>query len=244
MKKSVIHIIQYESKGRHEDPIITFDDDEFLKEFENQVIAQGFRKKRSQETLAQYLEAYRDALDDINSLPEDCPNFNQEDTVRWYKIDVNVETLRQYLAGLGYFTQNFWSFIDLKLRAYQKFQYYLTDDQCKDIFDNMGRSFNPETGINWEVIDNHIGDFLQSINKLWIVRDEVLNQKYRKIDDFTYEFITEGREAKIINLVDYDKNDIVKWIQTFGYPSIHMVHELYGDSANMIIAECIFNSDL
>lgn len=57
MKKSVIHIIQYESKGRHEDPIITFDDDEFLKESlfysaeDLKIIASIYQEKSSKKSV-------------------------------------------------------------------------------------------------------------------------------------------------------------------------------------------------
>ena len=45
-----------------------------------------------------------------------------------------------------------------------------------------------------------------------------------------------------IALGEYSPDDILGYIQGYGYNSIKSIEEQYGNSANQIIAECIFES--
>ena len=45
-----------------------------------------------------------------------------------------------------------------------------------------------------------------------------------------------------IALGEYSPDDILGYIQDYGYDSIKSIEEQYGNSANQIIAECIFES--
>ena len=45
-----------------------------------------------------------------------------------------------------------------------------------------------------------------------------------------------------IALGEYSPDDILDYIQGYGYDSIKAVEEQYGPSANQVIAECIFES--
>ena len=80
----------------------------------------------------------------------------------------------------------------------------------------------------------------------WIRTDGL--QIVRQIDSRVFE-LAEVQEAEpgkyvvvktIIDLDDYLEEDILDYIQGYGYKNIADVERQYGEAANQVIAECIF----
>lgn len=80
----------------------------------------------------------------------------------------------------------------------------------------------------------------------WIRTDEL--QIVRQLDSQVFE-LAEVQQAEpgkyvvvkaIIDLDDYSEEDILDYIQGYGYKSIADVEKQYGEAANQVIAECIF----
>ncbi len=88
----------------------------------------------------------------------------------------------------------------------------------------------------------------------WIITDPDTGQQGRQLSEWVFEFQQENEGITQIDLdeyTDFEQEDI---INSFGYtldldenqnhPGLQNIHKLYGDSANWIIAECIYESEL
>ena len=73
--------------------------------------------------------------------------------------NLTVKEAREFLKEQGYFTQNLWTAEDVIVRAKQM-EEEISEEQAIEIFDLIGRRFNAEIGVNWDVIDNAIEEFL------------------------------------------------------------------------------------
>ena len=49
--------------------------------------------------------------------------------------------------------------------------------------------------------------------------------------------------AAVINLWDYDEQDVLSILSSFGYSSFQEVNDIYGNGATQIMAECVFEQD-
>ena len=244
MNTCTIHIIQYEPVRAPEKPFVSFDQQKAHTKLQEYLIGQGYRGKEPEETADEYFESYQGTFDTLSpdTLPPEIEKLNMDKKVSWWKIEVNLETLRPSLETFGYFIQNPWSFKDLRARALAKFNYHLSDDDCQTILDQRRSAFDTEAGINWQTMDLALMAYL-NISQVWILRDEVLNEKYRKIDDYSYEFSSDHRLGKTIDIRAYNEDDIARHIKTFGYASVDYIRNIYGELTNMIIAECIFHAN-
>ena len=84
----------------------------------------------------------------------------------------------------------------------------------------------------------------------WILTDDDSHQHVRKIDDHTFKLIEIGLTdpdkqlfqvyTDTVCLSDYPEGEVGQIIRFFGYDSLDHVQKEYGDRANQIIAECIF----
>lgn len=79
----------------------------------------------------------------------------------------------------------------------------------------------------------------------WVCTDPDTHQYGRQLSDTQFEF-REGGKHETIDLNEYTSEEIENCINSYGYtlytPSEYNrnIHELYEDSANWIIAECLF----
>ena len=84
---------------------------------------------------------------------------------------------------------------------------------------------------------------MKTLNK-WKVTDPDTNQKGRQISDTKFEFVEDGREQDEIDITDYTTEQIESTISSYGYTleegDANNIHTLYGEDANWIIAECLF----
>lgn len=84
----------------------------------------------------------------------------------------------------------------------------------------------------------------------WKLTDPDTNQYGRQLNNLEYEFKEDGKDIRLINLLDYTSKEIEECINTYGYTmyittnKLKNVSELYGNDANWIIAECLFECDL
>lgn len=84
--------------------------------------------------------------------------------------------------------------------------------------------------------------------KIWMRADDT--QYVRKISDTKFEVIDlvylgenygiSRQEIDVQN--DYKESDVLSALEGYGYDSLGMISEIYGDSANQIIAECLAES--
>lgn len=75
----------------------------------------------------------------------------------------------------------------------------------------------------------------------WICTDQDTDQWVKKISETQFE-VLEGGFVQEINLADYSDEEILSYISSYGY-DLDSVKEIYGMSANQIIAECIAETD-
>jgi len=82
----------------------------------------------------------------------------------------------------------------------------------------------------------------------WILTDPDNQQYGRRLDELKFEFKEKDKNLTI-DLDEYEENEIEDIINSYGYTLYedeefleyyNDVYSLYGDSANWIIAECIF----
>lgn len=85
----------------------------------------------------------------------------------------------------------------------------------------------------------------------WILTDDDCCQYVKQLDKTVFKLIEvsvfgyndeSAVYAETIDLDDFDENDILEVIKGYGYTNIQEVVEVYGESANQIIAECLFES--
>lgn len=82
-------------------------------------------------------------------------------------------------------------------------------------------------------IDNYRYKFCQII---WL--DTTSEDKHAKnaVDEFDNHCVV----AAFIDLMEYDLEDVEKYIAAYGYKNVDDIVDRYLDAANQIIAECIF----
>lgn len=82
----------------------------------------------------------------------------------------------------------------------------------------------------------------------WVLTDPDNQQYGRQLDELKFEFKENGK-ILIIDLDEYEEHEIEDIINSYGYTLYedeesleyyNDVYSLYGNSANWIIAECIF----
>lgn len=84
----------------------------------------------------------------------------------------------------------------------------------------------------------------------WIQTDASTNQYGRKLSETVFEFKEDGREQERMDITDFTDEEKESAINAFGYtlgPSTDRhtnIIEEYGDNANWIIAECLFELDM
>lgn len=92
----------------------------------------------------------------------------------------------------------------------------------------------------------------------WILTDDDTLQHVKKFNDTDFRLVEMGMRnpddgsckvyADYISITDYLDDagnadaDLLSILQSFGYESAAHVRDIYGDSANQIMCECIFES--
>ncbi len=86
--------------------------------------------------------------------------------------------------------------------------------------------------------------------KKWTLTDPATKQYGRQLSETCFEFKEKGMDQRIIDLKNFTEETIEHEIDTFGYTlyeaksgAINIV-EQYGEEANWIIAECLFESNV
>ena len=75
----------------------------------------------------------------------------------------------------------------------------------------------------------------------WMCTDQDTDQWVKKISETKFEVLENGMIQEI-DLEKYTDEEIIDYISSFGY-DLDSVKEIYGESANQIIAECIAETD-
>lgn len=75
----------------------------------------------------------------------------------------------------------------------------------------------------------------------WICTDSDTDQWVKKISETKFEVLENG-SIQEIDLSEYTDEEILSYISSYGY-DLDSVKEIYGMSANQIIAECIAETD-
>lgn len=85
----------------------------------------------------------------------------------------------------------------------------------------------------------------------WILTDDDCCQYVKQLDKTVFKLIEvsvlgyndeSAVYVETIDLDDFDDDSIQEVVKGYGYRDIQEVKEIYGDSANQIIAECLFES--
>lgn len=98
--------------------------------------------------------------------------------------------------------------------------------------------------------DYFISKILECAEPEWIETDTDSNQWGRKMGDGIYEFKedrvcnpdTESRETyhSTIFLRNYSEEEKLSAVKSFGYASLEVLESIYGDHAEWVLAECLF----
>lgn len=82
----------------------------------------------------------------------------------------------------------------------------------------------------------------------WYLTDPSTNQYGRQINKMSFEFKENGKDQKIIDLLDYSFSEKESFANLFGYTIEPMgkkgysyLYTEYPENANWILAECIFD---
>lgn len=87
----------------------------------------------------------------------------------------------------------------------------------------------------------------------WVCTDPDSQQYGRRITEFIFDFKQEKSLPQTINLAHYTDQQIEGIINSYGYTlktpiffkdGLRNVREVYGEEANWVIAECIFETEL
>ncbi len=87
----------------------------------------------------------------------------------------------------------------------------------------------------------------------WKITDPSTGQRGRQLSEFVFEFQQENLDPQQIDLKEYPVKEQEYIINAYGYtlmsgenknPKLQNIIDLYSDSANWIIAECIYESEL
>lgn len=79
--------------------------------------------------------------------------------VEWLKANYNVTEDTKYTFG------GEWSLTDIKDQANERLDVQLTDKQAIEISENISRTHDATIGINWDVINCHIDDYIVDMIK-------------------------------------------------------------------------------
>lgn len=82
-------------------------------------------------------------------------------------------------------------------------------------------------------IDNYRYKFCQV---LWLDTTEEDTKAKNAVDDADNYCVV----AANIDLMEYDENDVLMCLESYGYKGFDDVKQIYGDAAMQIIAECVF----
>lgn len=242
---TTIHIVQFQSGNVPEEPFITFNEQYAANKYEELLLSQGFRCRKLEETIGQYKRAYWDALEcweQKGVLPKDSPDLNAEGTVRWWGMNLSVGCMLQNLTELGYFAQHLWNHSDLQRVAEKKFKQKLSPIECRKIFEEIASTHSKGKGMNLESIGLAVDSFLQLRKDQYVIKDRDRRLKVREIDEFTYEYIREGSQPKIIDVRDYSDEVKLKAIEQYGYESMDELVRV-NLPANLIITGCIYDME-
>ncbi len=85
----------------------------------------------------------------------------------------------------------------------------------------------------------------------WVCTDSDTQQYGRQINETTFQFKEKGKDKSIVDIKKYSNEQIENIINSYGYTlepnhrtnNNQNIHVLYGEEANWIIAECIFESE-
>jgi len=81
----------------------------------------------------------------------------------------------------------------------------------------------------------------------WILTDPDTNQAYRRCTEFIHELKQKGIPQRLIDLRRFSTDLIEDTIKSYGYtlrPEHNNVFKMYGEDAEQIIAECLFESQI
>lgn len=83
----------------------------------------------------------------------------------------------------------------------------------------------------------------------WRCTDSSQGQFGRQVEKFQYEFKDDATEPVIVDITEYNKQQTERIINSYGY-TLHAsvdscvnIQDEYGEEANWIIAECIFETE-
>jgi len=85
----------------------------------------------------------------------------------------------------------------------------------------------------------------------WVCTDRDIGQYGRQLGDTQYEFREPDKMFSVFDLLAYKQNEKESIINAYGYtflsgenknPSLQNIHEVYGEKADWIVAECIYET--
>lgn len=84
----------------------------------------------------------------------------------------------------------------------------------------------------------------------WICTDPDTEQYGKQLDELIFEFKEKNKPQMVINLDEFEEHEIEDIINSYGYTlydvsseqenNYNNIYTLYGDSANWVTAECIY----